>query len=89
MGNTQLRCRGTGVHCRVGIACHLALIGKEEEVNCFRPMRLYINMQRLSDRLDVCLITVLVVVRVWLSERVVTRSDRLGAAERVGLVATA
>lgn len=46
-------------------------------------------MQCLSDRLDVCLIMVLVVVRVWLSERVVTRSDRLGAAERVGLVATA
>lgn len=40
-------------------------------------------MQCLSERLDVCLITVLAVVRVWLSGRVVTRSDRLGTAERV------
>lgn len=59
------------------------LTGNQEEVKCFRPMRLYINMQCQSERLDVCLITVLVVVCVWLSGRVVTRSDRLGTAERV------
>lgn len=67
----------------VDAAGHRNLIGNQEEVNCFRPMRLYINMQCLRERLDVCLITVLVVVCVWLSGRVVTRSDRLGTAERV------
>lgn len=40
-----------------------------------------------SDRVDVCLIMVLVVLCVWLSETVVTLSDRLCTAECVGSVA--
>jgi len=41
----------------------------------------------LSDWVDVCLIMVLVVVCVWLSECVMTLSDRLCTAEHVGFVA--
>lgn len=41
----------------------------------------------LSDWACVCLIMVLVVVCVWLSESVITLSDRLCRAECVGFVA--
>lgn len=40
-------------------------------------MRLYINTAMLSDWLDVCLIVVLVVVCVWVTESVMTPSDGL------------
>lgn len=86
--NTQ-QLRATHVPGGDGAAGRPNLIGNQGEANCFRPRRLYINMQRRSERLDVCLITVLAVVRVGLSGRVVTRSDRLGTAERVRPTAAA
>lgn len=57
--------------------CALTLIDREEEANCLQPMRLYINTAMLSDWLDVCLIVVLVVVCVWVTESVMTPSDGL------------